>query len=326
MTKGEQNQGNPLFTKKQATHHDIFFKQAYSDPQFARELFQLVFSKNEWSVFDWNKLKSEKDTFLDQRADLIFSVPLKKNLNIQFKICLLLEHKSQYSRRLFYQLLKYQTLIVGKAFQEAGQTWPVIPVVFYHGKQSWNWKTSFQEGFFEKSFSKIPVSVQRSMLNYRLRLLDTHDPKVEKVLKNKNFKSRGFLNTLKKIWFLKADEALLGEAISLFDNWSGDRDDLMLNLGNYLWAAIPGMTKELWEAMERKAIKKGLFSRGGYMNIREYIKEEGVQEGIQKGRQEERQQVALNMLQEKTEIPFIAKVTGLSEEEIKKLKKLKNSS
>ena len=76
------------------------------------------------------------------------------------------------------------------------------------------------------------------------------------------------------------------------------------------------MTKELWGKVERTAINKGIFSKGGYMNIREHIKEEG----IQKGRQEERQQVVLNMLQEKADISFVSKVTGLSEDEIKKLK------
>ena len=59
-------------------------------------------------------------------------------------------------------------------------------------------------------------------------------------------------------------------------------------------------------------------------DVREIIKEKGRWEGERKGRregrQEERQQVVLNMLQEKADIAFIAKVTGLSEKEIKKLK------
>ena len=76
------------------------------------------------------------------------------------------------------------------------------------------------------------------------------------------------------------------------------------------------MTTDLWEELERDAVKQGIFSKGGYMNTREYMKEEGRQEGIQKGIQ----QVVLNMLKEKAEIAFICKVTGLSEEEINKLK------
>ena len=59
-------------------------------------------------------------------------------------------------------------------------------------------------------------------------------------------------------------------------------------------------------------------------DVREIIKEkghwEGERKGLKKGRQEGRQEVVLNMLKEKADIAFIAKVTGLSEKEIKKLK------
>ena len=80
---------------------------------------------------------------------------------------------------------------------------------------------------------------------------------------------------------------------------------------------------------------------GGYMNIREYIKEEGRLEGRQKylqegmlagmqkgklegkeeGKLEERRQVIANMFQKNVDIPFIAEVTGVSEAELKKLQK-----
>ena len=55
-------------------------------------------------------------------------------------------------------------------------------------------------------------------------------------------------------------------------------------------------------------------------DVREIIKEKGIWEGMRKGRQEERQEIVLNMLKEKADISFIAKVTGLSEEAIRKLK------
>ena len=53
------------------------------------------------------------------------------------------------------------------------------------------------------------------MINYKVRLLDTHDLKVKKALKNKDFKSRGFLNTLKKTWFLKADISFVSKVTGL---------------------------------------------------------------------------------------------------------------
>ncbi len=167
------------------------------------------------------------------------------------------------------------------------------------------------------------------MLNYGLWVLDTHTEEVTKAIENKNIESRGFLNALGRAWDLKADEGELKELISLFDTWTGDRgDSLVLSLGDYLWSVVPGMTQALWDRLENSAVKEGIFTKGGYMDIREHIKEEGRQEGwqkgqqdgIQKGMQQERQQVVLNMLKSRLDTSLICKVTGLSTAEIKKLK------
>ena len=327
--------------KKKSGHHDIFFKTGYSDPRFAKDLFQLAFSKEEMAAFDWDGLRAEKDTFEGLRADLVFSVPLKSEPNCRARIFLLLEHKSRWSRWIYYQVLKYKTLIIGKNLKEAEDDCLVIAVVFYHGEEPWKWAKSLKQGLWGRVLPKIPPSLAKDVLDYGIRLIDAHDPKVEQAIRDKNFNSRGFLGFLKRIWFLKAEEKDLKErdlkerdlkeTLSLFDNWPGDKEDLALSVGDYLWSAVPGMTKELWEELEREAVSKGIFSKGGYMNIREHIKEEGRQEGIQKGRQEgrqegiqkgrqeEKQQVILNMLAQKADIAFICKVTGLSEEEIKKL-------
>ncbi len=48
---------------------------------------------------------------------------------------------------------------------------------------------------------------------------------------------------------------------------------------------------------------------------------EGKEEGREEGREEERRQVIANMFRKNVDIPFIAKVTGVSEAEIKKLQK-----
>ena len=52
----------------------------------------------------------------------------------------------------------------------------------------------------------------------------------------------------------------------------------------------------------------------------EYATQKGHAEGMEKGRQEERQKVVANMLKNHIETPLICKITGLTEEEIKKLK------
>ena len=273
------------------------FKYIFSHLPSAKELFGLVFSKEEMALFDWDLLQVAKDSWQGKRADLVFIVPFK-NSGVSAKIYILLEHKSQYNRAVFYQLLSYQTFIVGQAFQERGEACIVIPVLFYHGREAWRWKTSFQEGFLGDILTKIPVSLRKNVLDYEPRLLDTHDPKVERVIGDPGLKIRGALNALKSAWDFKADEAMLSEVLSLFDNWAGDKDDLLLNLGNYLWSVVPGMTQELWTRLESLAVKRGIFNKGGYMDIREYMREELRQEVRQEVKQQVRQEVKQQVRQE----------------------------
>ena len=52
----------------------------------------------------------------------------------------------------------------------------------------------------------------------------------------------------------------------------------------------------------------------------EYAKETGLEEGIAKGREKERKAIAINFLQLGTPCEIVAKATGLSIEEVTKLK------
>ena len=326
--KRNGRQAGPI-SKPSGGHHDVFFKACYSSPIFASELFELALSKREWTAFDWSRLRAEKDTFNDPgahgaRADLVFSVPLKKEPARRVCLYLLLEHKSRFSRRNYHQILRYKTFIIGKSLNGPAAGWPVIAVVFYHGEEPWEWAKSLKEGLWGRVLPNFPSSLAKDVLDFGIRVVDVRSPAARRAIADRSFKSRGFLSALKEARSLKPEEGELREAISLFDNWTGDREDLALNVGSYFWSSIPGMTKELWEKLERDAVRRGIFSKGGNMNIREYLKEEGRHEGRHEGRQEERQarnrEIILKMLQEKLNASLIAKVTGLPEAEIVKFK------
>ena len=52
----------------------------------------------------------------------------------------------------------------------------------------------------------------------------------------------------------------------------------------------------------------------------EYAKETGLEEGLAKGREKERKAIAINLIQLGTPCEIVAKATGLSLEEVAKLK------
>ena len=67
-------------TKKPAFSHDKFFKAFFSNPKFARELLELVFSKAEAQAYDLNKIKIEKDTHEEKEPISLYLFLLKLTL------------------------------------------------------------------------------------------------------------------------------------------------------------------------------------------------------------------------------------------------------
>ena len=309
---------------KKANHHDRFFKRWYSEPAFARELLQLVLTQKEQQAYDLSKLKPEKDTLPEgKQADLVFSMPLKDEPKIKLKTFILLEHKSKYDPKLFTQLLYYQTLLHKQSMREAGQACPIVPVVFYHGQAPWRGPKTFQEACFEGDLTKVLPSLKEYMVNYKIKLLSTHQPHVREVFKDKRFKSRGALYLLSEIWRLRASGISLKDIEELLREFGNVREELILSAIDYVRVAA-GVSQQMLKKIEQEAVNKGLLTKGGIMDIREEIrqdaKEEFMQQGIQQGMQKNQQAVILNMLKEKMDIDLISKVTGLPEEEIKKFK------
>ena len=262
---------------------------------------------------------------------MVFSVPLKRDPGMALRIIILLEHKSQYHLSVFTQMLVYQTLIHEQTISQGGHPLPVLPVVFYHGRRPWGGGTSFQEAYWGHFFQKIPLSSRRSMLEYKVRLLDIQDERWLYVFEDESFKSRGCLRLLKEVWTLKGDVASLRGVLRWFRGFVGGGQDWALSVVHYLESCL-GVGSKVWEQVEREVIDEGLFKKGGIMNIRELIKEEarleGIQAGIQKGLEKGVQQglekglvdVALRMLRSDMDIKTICKITGMSENKILKLK------
>ena len=321
--------------KKPKLTHDNFFKLFYSDTKLAKELLKLIFSKKELKAYNLNKLKVEKDTFEEKRADLIFSLPFKGYPKNKVKILILLEHKSFYDKNTFSQLLDYQVLGRKQSIQQNGYPYLIITVLFYHGEQPLKWKKSLQEEDFGSFFSRIPVESRKSMLNYEPKIISTKDPKIQQALKGGKFKGYSIIKLLSEIWSLKKKPTSLkirdayAEFEEILQDLKGEaRKTVELRILEYLRDNTK-LDAKTWEKAEKLLIEAGVLKQGGIVqDVREIIKEKGrwegerkgLREGERKGRQERNKEVVLNMLKEKADIAFISKVTGLSEKAIRKLK------
>ena len=189
------------------------------------------------------------------------------------------------------------------------------------------------------------------MLNYEPKVINTQDPKIRKAYKGGKFKGHGVIKLLDEIWGLKKNITPL-KVIEAYEGFEEVLKGLKGQAGKTAELRIleylsdnTDLSLKIWRQAEKLLIEKGLLKQGGLMqDVREVIKEKGVwegmrkgmqegmqkerregmqkgrQEGMRKGMQKERREVVLNMLKEKADISFIAKVTGLSEAAIKKLK------
>ena len=177
------------------------------------------------------------------------------------------------------------------------------------------------------------------MLEYRVRLIDLQDQgRMRGVFKGSGFeRTQAALYLMHRAWGLKEKKGperrkILSALLPMLKGLSGEggkqkkREDLLLSVVEYMRSL--GVSGSLWEELEREALDRGFLNKGGVMNIREYIKQQGQQEGWQKGLkqgqqegwQKGQQELILKMLKEKADLAFISRVTGLPKQEIKKLK------
>ena len=312
--------------------HDRLFKLFYSEPDLAQELFQLIFSKKELEAYDLAKLQVESNNLGSKKADLLFSLPFKQDSKTQLKVFILLEHKAFPDKKMFNQILDYLFLIRKKCLRETGRVQPVLAIVFYHGRQPLSWKRSLQEEDFGSFFDKIPIESRKSMLNYEPKIIDLKDSKIKSACGK--LKGRGVIKLLSEIWSLKKEvdsfklRDIYVEFEDLLRSLKGkEKERTQLTILNYLldntWIDNQTLKKAENLLVKDKIIKKGGLMK--FKGIEDFIREkgrwEGLQKGIRQGRQKEQHIVISNMLKKQLDVSLISEVTGLSQKEIKKVKK-----
>ncbi len=165
------------------------------------------------------------------------------------------------------------------------------------------------------------------MLNFRPRVLNIQA--LDIVRQAKGLTTRPILYILKNIWNL--NEKKLRELFTISRGLSQkEREALIMLAVDYVRRYDQSFTWNIIQELEIQTVRKGerimtpLLQSSldeareeGMRKGRLAGKKEGRQEGMEKGMQA----VALNMLKEKADPAFISKITGLSEEEINKLKK-----
>ncbi len=311
-------QNKSKFTKLQL--HNALFKEIYSDPRYATDLFRLILTPSEYQNYNWKTLKSEETVYIDpawreKRTDLFFSVKYK-NSGEAIQVAFLLEHKSHQDSKLLQQLLHYQTCIY------ATKKRPIVPILVYHGREKdWKGPLNFQDSLTGMT-SKVRRNFGKNVLNFHCRLLNLNKLAA---WNKKRLTTTPILYTMSRIWRMddqaigelfkissaaknKAEHTkLLGKALRYLERYRGKKFHLG-RLERIEREVIPNKGERIMPALKYSL----------QIDRDEWF-EEGLEKGLEEGAQKKAWEIARDMLTAGSNPAFVAKITGLTLQEVKNL-------
>jgi len=154
--------------KKLRKAHDKFFKEVFSRKEEVIAYINGSFPEELKSQINFDSLKLESESYINEDleetfSDLVYSCLFSET---PIKISLLFEHKSFQPDIIYIQLLKYILGIWEGNLKKKTALMPIIPIVIYHGKKTWQHKT------FDAHFDKFPKELLRFFPNFEYILTD----------------------------------------------------------------------------------------------------------------------------------------------------------
>jgi len=325
--------------------HDKFFKETFGNLAVAKDFLRNYLPQNIMDIVDINSLEPQKDSFINEElqevfSDMLFQVDIN---NKEGYIYFLFEHKSYPSQNIAFQLLNYMVRIWERKMKiEIDHKIPVvIPLVIYHGKETWKIKTSLGEMI--RGYEDLPEEIRAYIPNYQYVLYDISR------FSDDEIKGEAQLRILISIFrdiFTKNSDGIQ-ETIYRAATTLQELDDKETGMGyfetfiHYVFNAGPQLTKNDINKIIHKIETTYPGGSDTIMTLAEILREEGknegriqgIKEGMEKGMEKGMEvgaknialEVARKAVHEGVELPLIAKLTGLSKKEVEKLaQELKN--
>ena len=307
--------------KNNHNKHDKIFRDILNDKkEVARIINTYIKPKTKLSKENIEKYETRyiTKTYEEKEADIVYKIKGKE-------IFFLIEHQTKVDKKMAYRILEYSMEIIrGRIKNIKGQIEKagiptVIPIVIYTGEKVWNAKQEITEMQVEfETIKKV-----ETITGYNL--IDIRD-------KEKAIKDDLFISKISIIERLKNTDEIVETIEEVYNNLNKKEDrKKFLEIIDYLLE--DEINKETLEELKEKIIKEG---KGGIemMHAKEVLRRDrlkaikdgenrglarGIIEGKKEGIKEGKLSIAKKMLEEKLDIDFIAKVTGLSRSEIEKL-------
>lgn len=317
---------------------DSLFKSIMEDKIAAREFLEEYLPANLQSMLDLNKITIEKESYIEDDlkkkfSDIVYSVAIKRNdqerkidqdnqqAHEKAFIYILLEQQSKPDYWMALRLWKYILLLCERHKQkqkaQSNKLPLVVPIVFYNGKEKYTSPQSLWQLFDNPDMA-------RQLMGNEYKLVDLQSKTDEEIKRQKHIGLMGFfMKHVHERDMLKLWERFLSEfkgAVIL------DKENGYIYIKRLLWYTNTKVAEEDKEKLNQLIINS-LTNKDGediMRTIADSYRDQyygiGIQEGIQEGIQQGIEQTATNMLKEGAEVEFVVRVTGLSSDEVLKLK------
>lgn len=307
--------------KKEVLHpDDNFFKVIMREAENARA-YLVNFYPSIAALIDLDTLQLSNTSFTNAKfktfnSDIVYRCQFKKSTEAIY-FSLLWEHKSEPEEHVAIQVGLYMmealyTLVKRKNTKLE----PVLPLIFYNGKEGWQPKTItelFQNHPYFDSFKTYLPNFQFLFKNI------THTPPKELLAIEERFFRSSMIAMANRF---NAD--LLIENISII--FEEDNQERLLKIATYFFAIIERSPKKIQDVIDNiefttkskimstlALIKKEGREEGLEVGFLKGI-EEGLEKGVQKGKKEGQYKNSIitirNLTLKKFDIPFIAEVSG----------------
>ncbi len=325
----DKKKSSPKSSKNELSQpHDVTFKKLFGETEIAKNVIEKNLPQEVLEQLDMDSLERIDGSFVNKElketfSDLLYRVRIN---NRDAYIALLWEHKSYADKFAVFQVAGYILDIWRKVIKDGKDELPVvIPIVVYHGKSGWNYKTDIKEMI--PDFEILPEYLKQmlpiikhefiNITSHTEEDIQEYEPVTRMVIRSFKYIFRdqdelikAFLISLEEVQLLLTEEEL---------NYY--LDTLLI----YYSAANKNLTEEVIMAKIQELGGKGekimtILQEREQRGIEEGI-ELGMQKGMEKGIEEGLKITAKTMIVEGEPTDRIMKYTRLTEEEIEKIKK-----
>jgi len=309
--------------------YDKLFRKTFCNSKNAgdflkRALPQEIKKRLDFSTIEIEPTDYVSDEFQEGYSDIVVKAKIKgkggDGKNIATDIYFILEHKTETRVKVFIQILKYMCF-VWEQDQNAGKALrPIIPIIFYHAAEKWNVPETFV-GQFE-----VDDEIKQFMLDFRYVMFNTNDWDFMDE-SNNELKENAFLFTAMAV-MKAAFKNSLQTINEIFRFWHEkdfvkDRESVLLFL-KYISQTHEMPNNQLKEMLENSKIDGGDLMETLAERLQKDARLEGERIGERKGeRRGERRGIrktALEFLKNGVDINIVIKATGLTREEVEKMK------